>query len=94
MGLNAIDGWSPTHWIMGFAIGYYLLSRDIDLIFSIPILLHWEAFEYMVLGAICEKLGIKGTHRFPAGRDSGINIISDMIFGSIGVIFAYFVFVG
>ncbi len=94
MGLDKIDGWSPTHWVMGFAVAYYLLSRDIDLIFVIPILLLWEAFEYTIVGPVCEKLNIKGTHRFPAGRDNGINIVSDMIFGLVGVVFAYFVFVG
>jgi len=94
MGLDKIDGWSATHLIMGFVVAYYLLKNDIELIFTIPILLLWEVFEYMVVGAICEKFNIKGTHRFPAGRDNGINIISDIIFGLIGAGFAYLVFVG
>lgn len=94
MGLDKIDGWSPIHWIMGFVVAYYLLKHDIELMFVIPILLLWEAFEYTISGSICEKFGIKGTDRFPLGRDNGINVVSDLIFGLIGVLFAYFVFVG
>jgi len=94
LGLNKIDGWSSIHWIFGFVVAYFLLERGIELIFAIPILLIWEVFEYMITGRICEKLGIKGTNRFPMGRDNGINVMSDIIFGLIGVVFAYFVFMG
>ncbi len=88
MHLKAIDNWSPIHWVCGFILMYIFIRLDIELIYVVFAILFWELLEYLWLGKmIFGRLGLNG-------EESEINIMSDILFGLVGAVFAYFVFVG
>jgi len=88
MHLKAIDEWSPIHWICGFVLAYAIIRLEMEFIYVVFAILFWELLEYLWLGkAIFGRLGLNG-------KESEINIISDLFFGLIGAVFAWYVFVG
>ena len=87
MHLNAIDEWSPIHWVCGFILAFMLLKWGFGLIHIVMAILFWEVLEYLWLSkSLFGRLGLNG-------KEAGINIMSDIIFGFIGALFGYGVYV-
>jgi len=87
MNVKAIDGWSPIHWVCGFILAYIFLKWGLGLIHIVIAILFWELIEYIWLSkSLFGRLGLNG-------KEAGINIVSDIVFGFIGALFAYLVYI-